>query len=647
MTRLRTFLSMVVIVLSCTVHRVEAEQSDGFVSLSADWCLRDAPGFYRNSATTGQSGCPVSEKVGDTLPKTLVLPLPCDRAMVLSRIDVPVNGLLDQIATDFGGAPGFDDLRVYYSQQLRSDTISGVFSIDEESRLVRESYDRIAARSYYMAAYELTELQWHLFESGALQAFAAAELPTDEQTDAVCAENRALAARTPPPRVKSKIGLGYYDAIDFTRALNGYVLAENARRIEWNRQSAAQGNAPASLVLPWERGSPGFFRLPSESEWEFAARGGAISEEATLGQTYLIQAGDQIRMADISDVASSGSDVFSGTEQPNLAGLYDVVGNADEITLDLFRLIRPDGTHGSRGGFVLRGGNIATPAAIAGVARRSELALYDASGESRPKYSGLRVALVAPVFPDGWSDERPYQPNLRNVELDDALTTANSELTTSKGTPGAEFRDRARDLIEELKRAEADSESATARLQEVEEALRASEAQINDAQEAEVRATITSAVAAIQNIRLNGRLVYYLLDTERTARAKLNTCVVGEGTEKIRESREKQLDRLAGQIAQVERQIEYQTRYSLGLISTLAEQDIQVVDDSVARNRASFERDGLDVFSKAWDLFDLALGETRTRPSADLTADFRLQFDDAGKSRAALKARGPKRVDCE
>jgi hypothetical protein len=646
MIRFGTISSVAAAISILISGEVDANESQNFVPLSEDWCLRDAPGFFRSGKSSEQGACPETEKVGDTLPKKLVLPLPCDRAMVLRRIDIPVKGVLDQIATDFGGTPGSDDLRVYYSQQMRSDTISGAFSIDEESNLIRESYGRIAARSYYMGAYELTELQWNLYESGALEAFAEAEVPTADVIETVCSENRALAARTPPPRVKTKIGLGYYDAIDFIRALNAYALAENTRRIALNKQLIDEGGDSISLVLPWERGSPGFFRLPSESEWEFAARGGAISEEATLGQTYLIRENDQIRMAEISDITNSSNDVFSGTEMPNLAGLYDVVGNADEITLDLFRLIRPDGTHGSRGGFVLRGGNIATPGAIAGVARRSELALYDSSGEFRPKYGGLRVALVAPVFPDGWSDDRPYQPNLRNVELDDALLSANENLTSSKDTPGAEFRDRARDLISELKRVEASSESAKERLQEVEEALRASEAQINEARKAEIGAMVTSAVAGIQNIRLNGRLVYYLMDTERTARAELTTCVVGDGTEEIREKRIKQLDRLANQIAQVERQIEYQTRYALGLISALAEQRAQIVDDSVARNRASFERDGLDVFSKAWDLFGLALEETRGRPSVDLTSEFQLQFDDAGRSRAQLKKRGLKKIDC-
>ena len=182
-------------------------------------------------------------------------------------------------------------------------------------------------------------------------------------------------------------------------------------------------------------------------------------------------------------------------------------------------------------------------------------------------------------------------------------------------------------------------------MQEVEEALRASEAEINDARTAEITATTTSSVAAIQNIRLNGRLVYYLIDTERTARAELE-CVVGDGTKEIREKREKRLNRLANQIAQVERQIEYQTRYALGLISTLAGQSAESVNQSVARNRASFERDGLEVFSKAWELFGLALEETRKTPSADLTSQFQFQFDDVGNSRAQLRSRGPKQVDC-
>ena len=74
------------------------------------------------------------------------------------------------------------------------------------------------------------------------------------------------------------------------------------------------------------------FRLPTEAEWEFAARGGNRSQ----GYRY---AGSD----DVEEVAwhkgNSGDVPHSvGTKAPNELGLYDMSGNVDELTSDLYGL---------------------------------------------------------------------------------------------------------------------------------------------------------------------------------------------------------------------------------------------------------------------------------------------------------------------
>lgn len=64
------------------------------------------------------------------------------------------------------------------------------------------------------------------------------------------------------------------------------------------------------------------FRLPSEAEWEYAARGGATTAFAT---------GDQIDASEANIARSAGAPVRVGSYRPNAYGLVDIHGNVAEI----------------------------------------------------------------------------------------------------------------------------------------------------------------------------------------------------------------------------------------------------------------------------------------------------------------------------
>ncbi|MEL6980080.1 MAG: SUMF1/EgtB/PvdO family nonheme iron enzyme [Pseudomonadota bacterium] len=272
------------------------------------------------------------DPAAETRPADLILPLPCGGAIAFMRVDTPALA-----------AQRLDDARIRLgSERARAERapfdyvsrgfIRGAFADPEEGTTF-----------YYIGRYEVTADQKAAVEAA-------------RQGEGACpADAPSLDGLEPATRVS------WFDAVAFTKDLT-----------EWLRE-AAPG------ALPAIDGAPGYVRLPSEVEWEYAARGGIVAEaDGSFNAQRFFPRDDELRDYGWHDgLDSSQNEVkLIGELRPNPIGLYDVYGNVSEITLDLFRLNKFGRSHGQIGGFVARGGDYRTRAESISSSFRTEYSFF-------------------------------------------------------------------------------------------------------------------------------------------------------------------------------------------------------------------------------------------------------------------------------
>ncbi len=155
---------------------------------------------------------------------------------------------------------------------------------------------KVTLDSFWMQAHEVTWDEYRLFM---FQNQSNESEHKDAAVDAVSRPTR--------PYMEMSFGMGIngYPAISMTQhAANKYA--------EW--LSAKTGE---------------FYRLPTEAEWEYACLAGSSSEPSPLGDYAWYAANSKGKYQKVE------------TKKPNAFGLYDMLGNVMEWTLDAYAPYKP------------------------------------------------------------------------------------------------------------------------------------------------------------------------------------------------------------------------------------------------------------------------------------------------------------------
>lgn len=167
----------------------------------------------------------------------------------------------------------------------------GTDSAFDRSGKAQPAYQATITKAYYISKYEVTQRQWR-------------EVMGTDSRSTGC-DDCAVTAVT------------FYDAVAFCNQMSMRkglepVYTVNGTEVSWNKQ--ANG-----------------YRLPTECEWEFAAKGNRITA------WYLGAFGDWAELNKIAWCADNTQNYITrpvGELLPNDRGMYDVLGNAAEWVWD-------------------------------------------------------------------------------------------------------------------------------------------------------------------------------------------------------------------------------------------------------------------------------------------------------------------------
>lgn len=268
----------------------------------------------------------------------VILPMPCEGSLVMKKVFTPTRKLLDDVKIVLGS----NNKELGFAEYATPNYISGSFS------------DAGKERYFLIGKYEITALQY--------QAVMNDTCPTAK-----------------PNLIFPITEVSWFDAVAFTDKYNQWLLNQSTVK---------------SIDVP-----KGYVRLPSNTEWEYAARGGSKVTESEFRESRFPMTNNLENYAWFSGAKSANGKLqLIGRLEPNPLDIYDILGNASEMMFDSFRMNKLDRYHGQQGGMIVRGGSYLTPESSMTTAIRTEKPYYDAQSAYKSKDVGFRLVYTSEVI---------------------------------------------------------------------------------------------------------------------------------------------------------------------------------------------------------------------------------------------------------
>ena len=428
---------------------------------------------------TGKSELPTAAQISNPKPAEgdIILPMPGGLSMALRPVCVPAGGYLDDVRQAFGVVVRYDgkeEAAEAWADQRYIASLSAPFELADMppawGQGVREwiaadpataaaSSNGLRPFLYFIGKYEVTRGQWR----------------------AIMEDGADFSIRAGDDRPVSNIS--WFETVEFTYRYSRWLMK----------------NHPEFLPFFEQEQRSSFIRLPTETEWEYAARGGHRVSAVDREHTTLHPAPESADMSEYIvaiqyDSTLTGSAAI-GTRKANPLGVFDILGNCAEMVQSPFQLVASGQLLGNQGGVVIKGGSWrAFSTASLHPGRRIEADYYVNGDAQRRDDLGFRICLGTILTP---RDRR-------------AALQSEWEKRRSPQAAQATSKQDVRIIIREVVR-EVESPVLRQRLAEAEEVASLYHEQVNVNEERMMREVLMGATFSLETIANYAARCYQLI----------------------------------------------------------------------------------------------------------------------------------------